>query len=82
MVTYILCPGRVRRLSHGGVGSAEGSDLQRCDPGGGRRDGGLPGEAVRGAAGGHGRLLRPAEEPLCSGSPEGEGEGTEAGFIR
>lgn len=65
--------GYVWRLSHGGSGSAEGSEQRRCDSGGRRRDRRLPGEAVRGAAGGHGRLLHPAEEPLCSGSQEGEG---------
>ncbi|KAK5891051.1 hypothetical protein CgunFtcFv8_018344 [Champsocephalus gunnari] len=44
------------------------------DSGGGGRDGGLPAEALRGAAGGLHGLLHPPEEPLCSGAQEGEGE--------
>lgn len=66
----------MRRLPHGGSGSAEGRGRRRGDAGGGRRDGGPAGKALRGDAGGHGRLKHPAEEPLGPGAPQGEGERT------
>ena len=65
-------PGDVRRVSLGGFGPSQGPEQHR-DSGGGGRDGGLPVEALRGAAGGLHGLLHPPEEPLCSGPQEGEG---------
>uniref|UniRef100_A0A3Q2QNC1 X-linked retinitis pigmentosa GTPase regulator-like n=1 Tax=Fundulus heteroclitus TaxID=8078 RepID=A0A3Q2QNC1_FUNHE len=76
LVTRLVpaCPGGVRRLPHGGAGPAQRARLLRRHPGGGRRDGGRPGEALCGAAGGHGRLLGSEAKPLRPGPPQGAGE--------